>query len=58
MSDSSELLDAILRLKARLAWLERERPQCPDCDDSGWTPGGTPCGCRFSPPQYQRRAVK
>lgn len=58
MSDSQELLDAITAARERLVSLETFRPTCPDCFDRGWTKGGTPCGCQFSPAQYRRRVVK
>lgn len=58
MSDSKELLEEIASLRERLTSLERHRPTCPECFDRGWTPGGTPCGCQFSPKQYRRRVVR
>jgi len=57
-ADSQELTDEIARLYDRLAYLERERPRCPECFDRGWTEGGTPCGCPASPPQYRRREIR
>lgn len=58
MSDSKELLEEIAKVRERLESLERYRPTCPGCFDRGWTKGGTPCGCQFSPEQYRRRVVE
>jgi hypothetical protein len=58
MADSEALRDEIAALHDRLAALERQRPTCPECLDRGWTQGGTPCGCQFSPEQYRRRVVR